>query len=274
MRPCDVRAPAEPRCEHWRLDTQLVESLNSSVRININSAPAVGLPLLSSRIVTRRTFASFRKSGCCPDEVLAELEAAHPQLLEWRAAGGVDGRFTTSGEPLLPEENQVDKVVGRPAMLQSSAAAADVLARWIDFAPEVSKPGVERAIAFARGAPIDDRSWPDLMSLWIVALRYRSQAWCVRAYLEPERDPLGPGISAAVGLPLDCRKLLNVVETERARSTALGSVSETGDFQPLGQAGSQAAGRRAGRLVESMGRPGAEGVSHTSALMPTCPVVS
>ena len=261
MRPCDMRAPAEPRCEHWRLDTQLVESLNSSVRININSAPAVGLPLLSSRIVTRRTFASFRKTGCGPDEVLAELEAAHPQLLERRAAGGVGGRFTTSGEPLLPEGNQVDKVGGSPAMLESSAAAAAVLARWIHFAPEVSKAGVERAIAFARGAPIDDRSWPDLMSLWIVALRYRSQAWCVRAYLEPERDPNGPGIAAAVGLPLDCRKLLAVVETERARSTALGSVSETGDFQPLGQAGSQAAGRRGGLWSGWAGPPLRESVT-------------
>jgi hypothetical protein len=104
--------------------------------------------------------------------------------------------------------------------LDSSAAAAAVLAHWVTFAPEVNKPGVQHAIAFARGAPREDRTWPELCSLWLVALRYRSQTWCVRACLQPQRQLDGPGIAAAIGHPLDCRKLLAIVESELARCSA------------------------------------------------------
>jgi hypothetical protein len=43
------------RCELWALDTQYVESLNSSIKHVITAAPHISLDLLSARTVLRRS---------------------------------------------------------------------------------------------------------------------------------------------------------------------------------------------------------------------------
>ena len=51
---------ARDRFACWKMDTQLVESVNSTIRLVIQAAPHVGLELLSARVCIRRNIAGGR----------------------------------------------------------------------------------------------------------------------------------------------------------------------------------------------------------------------
>ena len=211
-----------PRCGAWRLETQLVESVNSSVRINIVSAPHITLPLLSSRVTIRRHFAYQRKIGRSAQEFLSELESGHPQTCTWLRDGGEAKRFA------MPEKVPSDPSHGQAAKRQrggwsgiagqeTSAAAAATLACWSSICGDLLQPTVHYAIAFGNRAPeAADPSPSPQSGLWLVCLRHYSQLWCCRASMAEK------GGGGEVCVPLDFRKLITVVDLELKRSEARG----------------------------------------------------
>ena len=213
-----------PRCGAWRLDTQLVESVNSSVRIQILAAPHITLPLLSSRVTIKRHFAHQRMRGRSAEEVLSELESGHPQTCAWLRDGGEAKRFA------MPEKVPGDPSPGQAAKRQrggwngigvqeASAAAAATLARWSSICGDLLQPTVHYAIAFGNGAPeAADPSPSPETGLWLVCLRHYSQLWCCRASMAGE--------SGEVCVPLDFRKLITVVDFELRRSEARGPLQD------------------------------------------------
>ena len=64
----------QPRSKVWHLDTQLVESMNSTIRQTIQAAPHIGLELLSARLAIRRSIAN----GKAAEKELVE-EAVQPR---------------------------------------------------------------------------------------------------------------------------------------------------------------------------------------------------
>jgi hypothetical protein len=64
----------QPRSKAWHLDTQLVESMNSTIRQTIQAAPHIGLELLSARLAIRRSIAN----GKAAEKELVE-EAVQPR---------------------------------------------------------------------------------------------------------------------------------------------------------------------------------------------------
>ena len=194
----------------WRLDNQQVESLNSSVRINLQGAPHIGLPLLSSRIVVRRHFADLRRAGQSPTEILEGLQQGHVDCMDFRRSGGEAGRFRgPSGLALQQAVGPPRR--GRQASGISPAAAAQHVA-LTRLCPEVSAPTVVFALGFSceeRGGGEGCERIPPLLSMWLVCLRRYSHLWCVKA--SPEHG---------VVRPLQVEKLLAILEVETRRSQA------------------------------------------------------
>jgi hypothetical protein len=202
-----------PRCAEWRMDTQLVESINSSISIQLATAPASTLPLLSSRVVTRRYFAAERKSGRELPITLAELVSGHPEAVLWSREGGAARRFATPEAPFHDpaadaEPHQAPRARSAPA---TTAEAAATLSTWLSRCEECRSPTVEYAVGFGRtqGDSAAGGGLPKLTSLWFPVLRHYSQIWLVR--LLP---------SGLVHVPLEFKKFLNVVQLELAHGWA------------------------------------------------------
>jgi hypothetical protein len=66
--------PAAARFALWALDTQFIESVNSSIRQIITAAPHINLELLSARTVIRRSFPRLDL-----EDALAEAVQPPPQ---------------------------------------------------------------------------------------------------------------------------------------------------------------------------------------------------
>ena len=193
-----------------------MESLNSSISIQLKTAPAMALPLLSSRVVARRFFASERMAGRCADSVLQDLEATHPDSLEWAASGGHLRRFATPSPPfddLLLGQEAAGRRQRQGVQGPMAAEAAATLACWLDKCPETRVPTVQRVVAFGRSRRGGEDMLAACTSFWCVALRYYSQLWVAR---------VAP--SGRVSTPLEFRKLLAVIESElrqgRSEATA------------------------------------------------------
>ena len=202
-----------------------MESVNSSIAINVRSSPAIRLPLLSSRVITRRFFAAERRAGRDVRSTLSELQAAHPHAVSWAHAGGEARRFETPSPPFTsPTSHEEDNVGGvrglKEAFGPQAAEAGAILAAWLSMCPESRSPTVDFAIGFGTlagqsggqdksggvGEGLQQVTW---RSLWFPVLRYYSQIWVVRV--------LDTG---KVSLPLEHRKLLAVVETELGNRVA------------------------------------------------------
>jgi hypothetical protein len=224
------RLGMQPRCSEWKLDTQLVESVNSSIAINVRCAPAIRLPLLSSRVTTRRFFAAQRRAGIDVRTTLSELQAAHPHAVSWAQAGGASRRFDTPSPPFSsPLSNQEGRAAGlggpAEAFGPKAAEAAAILAAWLSMCPESRSPTVDVVIGF--GTPLGQSAGPDesvgggegveqvtWRSLWFPVLRYYSQIWVVRVLA-----------TGKVSQPLEHRKLLAVLEMELGYGVAQASIS-------------------------------------------------
>ena len=215
----DVGPRLELRCDVWRLDNQQVESLNSSVRINLQSAPNISLPLLSSRIMVRRHFADLRRAGQSPAEILEALQQSHADSIDFRRAGGQAARFTGPAVETLqtmPPRRQGQK--GQATGSSASAAATHV--GLTQLCPEITKPTVAFALGFSggsHGGSEGSTDLPPLLCVWICCLRRYSQLYCAQA--SPEHGLVRP---------FRLEKLLTVLEKEAGRSHVRPHSGQTG----------------------------------------------
>jgi hypothetical protein len=186
--------------------------MNSQIRAMITSAPHIALPLLTSRLVTKRALASRRASGLQDNDFLGSLEAAHLDTLEFRGEEGDALRLSSA--PVMP----VPVPPFAPSHMQDSQAsrasklAATALARFVQQQEEPLAPSACHAVAFGTDSP----SGPVLESVWALALRHYSQLWVAMASVRPALA--GQGWHAELVLPLDFRKLLTTLD--RALSMA------------------------------------------------------
>jgi hypothetical protein len=216
-----------PRCRQWHLDNQLCESLNSSIRLQIQSSPSIGLPLLSGRLLIKRTFSAWKRRGQQSGQsgdVLAELEHSHPFTIDWKRAGGESARHRT---PEIPSPQDLPPLPCRrqpPGGTRSSAQAAAAAVCLALFAaePRARRPDVKFALAFLRRAPL----LSTMSELWMVATTHYTQVWCVRAAMVGDGESSG-----SVRVPVEVRKLLDVVADELEHSDGV-QVLEL-DFQSL-----------------------------------------
>ena len=102
--------------------------MNSQIRAMIGAAPHIQLPLLSSRLVIKRSASAARAAGPAQEDLLASLEAAHMETLDLRSEGE-SARHAEAPAGSVPTFERNRRLPSLTTQVTKLAAAA--LARFV-----------------------------------------------------------------------------------------------------------------------------------------------
>jgi hypothetical protein len=192
------------------------------IRKVVETAPSISLPLLSSRVVAKKYMTSV-PAGQARDGLLQDCVTAHLETLELDAS-------KQRWAPPRPFSSPAPEPAARPPPTPGAAAAAAALLNFLGEVRSsehgVLQPSTDVCVAFGlrfdRGA---GRSSRHVRSAWLVVLQHYRQLWCCRAVLqngpvEAAEDADATLREVSVDVPLDFRRLLEVVEMESAGLSA------------------------------------------------------
>ena len=212
----------------WRLDTQAVEGLNSTIKLLLKRAPHLAWPLLSARVTCRRHMVAHVDTDDALNALLDKCILHHGEAKEFSRTSG-ESRYNTCGDRSTDDGSGDDEERGEGSVTRAHVtkhercAAKCILAFQRDlpfpgakFAKKriplsatlvlcidvIAPPGFLSEAHWSRFCP-DMSQIYDAGFVWIPVHRFYNQVWLVQA------THMSEGI--ALRSPFRVRTLMHVV---------------------------------------------------------------